>query len=691
MFFQSILVGGVLFAGTKAYQEHKKKEKMPWTFYANKMAKKRGLPSLVAKKTHTHHTRQQQLKEISSLEDESERRKAEKKANRDLAIASGSFALSIAGSLIYAPLGPLSMLGMGYINLDLIKGGYRSLVHKRKPDVGLLVGLNSILFFLSGQYVVANMATCLWSCYTHLLSRIEDNSKKDFIDVFRRQPRFVWGFFDGVEVEVPFKSLKSGDMVVIHAGETIPIDGSVVKGSALVDQHILTGESQPAEKGIGDEVFALTVVLSGKLHVHAEKTGDDTTSAQIGQLLNEMVDFKTDMQLRAKEVADQSIWPTLLVGAISYPFFGPIGPLIISAAMPINKLLVPASFSVLSTFNIASKSGLLIKDGRTLELLKRVDTVVFDKTGTLTQERPHVVQIYTCNGYRKNEVLTYAAAAEDKQHHPIAKAIGEKALAMQLPLPQISEAEYKVGYGLTVRIDEKLVRVGSFRFIEMEKIPIPAVIKQKQTSCHQRGNSLVLVAVNNEVSGAIELQPTVRPEAKAVIDSLRQHHGIKSIAIISGDHEAPTRRLAEELGITDYFAQVLPQDKAKLIAQLQEKGKGVCYVGDGINDAIALKQADVSISLSGASTVATDTAQVILMNETLDQLGKLFYIAKNFDGNMKSIFATVIMTSLMAVGGGLFLHFGLAYAIVINEIGFMGGIGIALYPLLRHEQSLPPT
>ncbi|HDN26138.1 MAG TPA: heavy metal translocating P-type ATPase [Thioploca sp.] len=671
MIFESICLCGILLAGAKSYQ---------------KLSKNGLIPSLVAE---NKYTRQLQLKEISSLEDECERKEVDKKANRDIAIASGSFGLSIIGSLFYAPLGPLSMVGMMYINRDLIKSGYRSLIDKGKPNVGLLVASNSILFFVSGYYVVANLATCLWSCYTKLLTRIEDNSKRDFIDVFKRQSRFVWVLFNGIEVEMPFESLKSGDIVVIHAGESIPIDGFVTDGTALVDQHILTGESQPAEKGLGDEVLALTVVLSGQLHVHTEKTGDDTTSAKIGQVLNEMVDFKTHMQLRATEMADKSIWPTLLVGGISYPFFGPLGPLIINAAMPINKLLIPASFSVLSTFNKASKNGILIKDGRTLELLKRVDTVVFDKTGTLTQERPHVVHIYTCNDSQNNEVFTYAAAAEEKQNHPIAKAIQEKAFLMQLPIPEISEAEYKIGYGITVTIDNKLVRVGSFRFIEMEDIPIPAVIKQKQTYCHKRGNSFILVAVNNEVSGAIELQPTVRPEAKAVIDSLRLHHGIKSMAIISGDQEAPTRKLAEELGITNYFAQVLPQDKAKLIAQLQEEGKGVCYVGDGINDAIALKQADVSVSLSGASTVATDTAQVILMDEKLDQLEQLFYIAKNFDGNMKSIFATVIISSLMAVGGGLFLHLGLAYAIVINEIGFMGGIGIALYPLLQHNQKPP--
>lgn len=677
MIFESICLCGILFAGVKVYQKSNAKSSV------NKIADKSRIPSLVAEQKYT---RQQQLKEISSLEDECERREVEKQANQDIAIASGSFALSIAGSFFYAPFGPLSMVGMMYINWDLIKSGYRSLVHKGQPNVGLLVASNSILFFVSGHYVVANLGTCLWSCYTKLLTRVEDNSKRDFIDVFKRQSRFVWVLLNGIEVEMPFESLKSGDIVVIHAGETIPIDGFVTDGTALVDQHILTGESQPAEKGIGDEVFALTVVLSGQLQVHTKKTGDDTTSAQIGQVLNQMVDFKTHMQLQASEMADKSIWPTLIIGGISYPFFGALGPLIINAAMPINKLLIPASFSVLSTFNKASKNGILIKDGRTLELLKRIDTVVFDKTGTLTLEQPHVVHIYTCNGYQNNEVLTYAAAAEHKQNHPIAKAIREKAFLMQLPLPEISQALYQVGYGITVTINDQLVRVGSFRFIEKEDLPIPAVIKQKQTSCHLHGNSLILVAVNNQVSGAIECQPTVRSEAKAVIDSLRQHHGIKSMAIISGDHEAPTRKLAEELGITHYFAQVLPQDKAKLIAQLQEEGKGVCYVGDGINDAIALKQADVSVSLSGASTVAIDTAQVILMDENLEQLKQLFYIAKNFDWNMKNIFATAIISSLMAVGGGLFLHFGLIYAVVMNQLGFMTGTGIALWPLLQHNQ-----
>ena len=665
MILESICLCGILIAGVKASKKHHKKISEP---------KKSKNPLSSQLKT----TQQQLL------------RKIEKKENRDIAIASISLSFSIVGSLFYAPLGLLSMAGVFYLCWDFIRSAYRSLIEKRRPNIGLLVAINVILFLISGHYVLANIATFFWAISTKLLNKIEDNSKKDFIDVFKKQSRFVWVYLNGVEVEQPFESLKHGDIVVIHAGETIPIDGLVTQGTALVDQHILTGESQPVEKGIDDNVFALTVVLSGNLHVYTEKTGSDTTSAQIGQILNEMVDFKTDMQLKARKAADQSIWPALIAGGMSYPIFGALGPLVINTSMPVEKLLVPASFSVLSTFNTASKNGILIKDGRTLELLKKVDTVVFDKTGTLTLEQPQVGHIYTCQHYQVEDVLTYAAAAEHKQNHPIAKAIQDKALALQLPLPDISAAEYKIGYGITVTLNEQLVRVGSFRFIEMEGITIPIEIEQKQTFCHEQGHSLILVAIDNEVAGAIECQPSVRPEAKTVIDALRNQHGIKSMVIISGDHEAPTRKLAEELGISDYYSQVLPQEKAQLIEQLQAEGKGVCYVGDGINDAIALKQADVSVSLSGASTVAVDTAQVVLMDKSLTQLQQLFYIAHHFDVNMRSIFITVMVSSALAVGGCLLLNFGLLYAILINQIGFLMGIGIALYPLLNSNSSSTP-
>ncbi|MEM7538685.1 MAG: heavy metal translocating P-type ATPase [Chloroflexota bacterium] len=624
--------------------------------------------------------------QMSEEIDHSPNKAADTAANQTLAIASSSFALAIAGALLYPPLTVLGITGAIVGSRYFVETSYQEWHRTGSLGMNALITVNHLLLLTTGYYVILNFSIWIWACYIKLLARIEDNSKKDFIDVFKGQPRSVWVYTDGVEVETPFEALKGGDIVVVHTGETIPIDGTIIDGRVLVDQHILTGESQPVEKGVDDEVFALTVVLSGSCHVHAEKTGDETTSAQIGRILNETVDFKTTMQLKAKRVIDQSVWPTLLLSALSYPFVGAIGPLTVLYSNPKHRLLVPASFGVISYFNQASKRQLLIKDGRTLELLNHVDTVVFDKTGTLTEEQPHVGQVHTCNGYTEQQIMRFAAAAEHKQSHPIARAILQKADAMQLSVPEIDEASYKVGYGLTVRIEGQLVRVGSIRFIEAEGLTVPPALCEAQLNSHDQGHSLVLVAINEDVGGAIELLPTVRPEAKAVIQRLRTHHGITRMAIISGDHEAPTKKLASELGIDQYFAEVLPEDKANLIGQLQAEGRSVCYVGDGINDAIALKKANVSVSLRGASTVATDTAQVILMSQKLDQLCDLFELTREFESNMKGIFATTIFPALLAIGGVFFLQLGVTYVVIINQMGLVGGISYALWPLLRNNR-----
>ena len=319
-------------------------------------------------------------------------------------------------------------------------------------------------------------------------------------------------------------------------------------------------------------------------------------------------------------------------------------------------------------------------------MLNQIDTVVFDKTGTLTEEMPHVGRVHACHGFAKEEVLYYAATAEYKQAHPIARAILEAANQENLVLPPIDEADYKVGYGITVTIDKQVVRVGSLRFIESLDMSIPAEIRAAQQHCHNQGHSLVLVAVDDQVVGAIELHATIRAEAKAAVQGLRQR-GIKSLYIISGDHEAPTKRLAAELGIDHYFAETLPEQKASLIEQLQEEGKSVCYVGDGINDTIALKKAKVSVSLQGASTVAMDTAQVVLMNQNLNQLCELFDLTAEFDVNMKTTFSTVFIPHAIAACGVLLLDFDFIDAFALAHIGLFGGVASGMMPLLWHGQT----
>jgi Cu2+-exporting ATPase len=350
---------------------------------------------------------------------------------------------------------------------------------------------------------------------------------------------------------------------------------------------------------------------------------------------------------------------------------------------------IVAPIGIMNFLNLASQRGVLIKDGRTLDLLNQVDTIVFDKTGTLTKEQPYIEAIHAYAAYNEADVLTFAAAAETKQTHPIARAILHKAEMWQLTLPHIDEAEYKVGYGLSVVMDHQLVQVGSARFMEMTDITIPAATKDTLEFCQEQGHSVVLVAVDNTLVGAIELRPTLRPEAKEVIARLKKRRHIKSIYIISGDHETPTRKLAQDLGIDHYFAQTLPEKKAELIEQLQDEGKFICYIGDGINDSIALKKSQVSVSLRGASTVATDTAQIVLMDESLNQFADLFDLAKDFKSNMRTGFICLLIPTVIGMGGAFFLQFGMLQTLILTTSGLMAGVANSMLPLLKRKEPAP--
>ncbi|ETR69150.1 MAG: hypothetical protein OMM_04124 [Candidatus Magnetoglobus multicellularis str. Araruama] len=279
---------------------------------------------------------------------------------------------------------------------------------------------------------------------------------------------------------------------------------------------------------------------------------------------------------------------------------------------------------------IASENSVLIKDGRSLDLLPHVDTIVFDKTGTLTKEQPAVGTIRCCGNYGENEVLLYAAAAESKQTHPVAMAIINEAEARGLNIPVFDDSDYRAGYGIKVRIGGETVYVGSHRFMEASEISIPQEISDMQEKCHVKGHSLVITAIREKVAGAIELIPALRSETAEVIRTLQNLPQIKDMYIISGDHETPTRFLAQQLGIEHYFAGILPEDKAEIVKKLREEGKFVCYVGDGINDALAMKNSNLSVSLRGASNIATDTARIVLMDQGLRHLPFVFGLAHDF-------------------------------------------------------------
>src|SRR5579872_1375134 len=628
--------------------------------------------------------RTQQLEEVTSNANFSE---AEKSLNRKMAFTALALISVTVGVTLFPPLLWIAVPAAFTLTFPVYKKAYASVTKEHRVNYHVLSAINVTGIWLGGFYVPATISTFLYFLGEKLLLITQERSHQGLVNVFSQHPLRVWIALNGAEVEVPFDQLKRGDLTIVSAGQVMPVDGTIVEGMASIDQHMLTGEAQPKERAPGDTVYAATLVLSGRVVVHVDQTGEETVAARIGKILNQTASYQMALQSKGVVLAHASALPTLLLGGLAWATLSfESGLAILNSSFGIN-IRITAPIAMLNFLNIAARNLILIKDGRSLELLKRVDTVIFDKTGTLTLEQPTVASVHCCGRWRPDTVLTYAAAAEHHQPHPIGRAIVTEAQSRSLLWATIEDAKYQVGYGIKVWIGKRLIRVGSDRFMSMESIDVPPSIRAAQEQCHIHGNSLVMVAVGGKLAGAIELQPTLRPEAKEVISCL--HRRNLSLVIISGDQEEPTRRLAGELGIDRYFANTLPEHKAKLVEQLQSEGAAVCFVGDGINDSIALKKASVSISLRGATTVATDTAQVVLMDETLNQLPHFFELADEFDRNLRIGFASAIIPGVINIGGVFLLNWGLYKAILIYNLGLATSVAIAMSPLLKHRTLKP--
>lgn len=639
---------------------------------------------------------------------------AEKEINRRVLLAAGNIGIAIAATHLFLPLAVVYIGFAAWVSLPFYQRGYRALVKERRLTYPVILLGTQLAIILGGHFVPGSVMFFVIMATEKIINRTEDHFHRNIVDALGQQPHTVWLLVNGVEVETPLAAIRQADMLVIGAGETIAVDGVIVAGAAIIDQHRLTGEAQPAEKAMGDAVLASTVVLSGKIQVQVQKTGRETSAAQIAVILQRVARTRLTFNSRMQNFVDGMTLPVLIVGGTALLTLGTEAAAAIMSVGVGSVARFGGPLSMLNYLNVAARHGLLIKDARSFEMLKNVDTIIFDKTGTLTLEQPHVSRIHICSISNSQDgsnetiseelLLCYAAAAESKQSHPIAKAIMTAVHARGLTVPAIEEAHLEMGYGMKVRLPyavyhsssisgtpsvetplhdaQRLIHVGSRRFMEMEGIAVPAELEAVQEACHLHGHSLVLVALDQRVVGGIELRPTVRPEAQEAIAGLRAR-GL-DLYIISGDHEAPTQQLAQTLGIDRYFASVLPQDKAGLVEQLKAEGRKVCFVGDGINDALALGKADVSVSLRGASTLATDTAQVVLMSQDLRQIEFLLQLAREFDQSLKWLFRVTIIPVSTVVVSTFFLHTGIYTSLLVWQLGILSGISIGFLPLFKY-------
>lgn len=665
MFFQVVMLCGSLGIGSKIYKNIKKKYE------------KKNLPETAKKET--HYAVEKTVPEKSCTDEEKE------KANQYLALSSASLGLAALG-IFFRPLSLLSAAGVVFTSIPLFNKAKDAAFNEKKARIEILDSIAIIAGLACGYYFVSALSAFIYFGAQKLRLATENRSRNSLVNIFENRPVYVWVLKDGVEIRTEFDLLQSGDTVVVNAGESVPADGVIIKGLAMIEEHMLTGEAQPVEKEAGDRVFAATLLISGRIYIEVEKAGKETVASQIGEILKNTSDFTSDVELKGQEIADASVIPTFTLSALAYPAVGIPGAAALLFSDFLDNMRVIAPLSMLNFLHTASREGILIKDGRSLQQLPEIDTVIFDKTGTLTLAQPGIRKIYSFGKMDENRILRLAAAAEYRQTHPIAKAILEEACDRNIEIPQIDTAGYKIGYGISVKIGKKLIMVGSDRFMNLENIAVPAAFDNVIKQTHEQGRTLVYLAADHCIEGAIELETNIRPETKEVIKQLKQRN--MTLGIISGDHEKPTRIMAEQLGMDICYAEVMPENKADLIGQIQAQGKKVCFIGDGINDSIALKKADVSISMSGASTAATDSAQIVMLDNSLEKIPELFDIAFRFQKNMNDIFYTISWPGVIGIGGVFFAHVKIPVMLFLYSVSMFSGGMTAMISGIREKKRI---
>mgnify|MGYP003814491649 CR=1 FL=1 len=570
--------------------------------------------------------------------------------------------------------GPLGFAAYVYGLSPHLKGVEEHLRKHRSINVDTLFLLADVLALFTGSYIAAAVSLYLIQAGKYGVVLAKDNSRKHIRNLFRDLPVTVRRVRGGAEEDIPLAEVRRGDVLVLHAGKVIPVDGIIIEGCAGVDQQALTGEAALAEKGPGDLVLANTALMNGRVLVRVEKSGAETTASQIAEIMLNSVDYKSDAQLKGEAWANALTRPMFYSSLALLPFLGPVSTSVFINAHIGMRIRILAPMSTLKYISVASRRGLLVKDGRALEKYLEVDAVLFDKTGTLTSEEPEVSQVIAASDRSISEVVRLAAIAEQKLAHPIARAVLNKARELGVTYPDIEDSCYSIGYGIQVESGGAVIRAGSLRYLDGEGIAVPERWRRLADESAQDGDSLIYIALGDRLAGALRLAPRTRLEMGGVIARLRSQ-GVTYMAVVSGDAEAPTRKLAEELGLDGWYAGVLPQRKAEIVAMLQAEGRTVCFVGDGINDSVALRQADVSVSLAGANTVAQDMAEIVLMDGHVGALGDLGDISAELDKNLRESLEMSIAPGVINLLGAFVFNFNTLASLVVNGgFGFLGAL-----------------
>jgi len=433
---------------------------------------------------------------------------------------------------------------------------------------------------------------------------------------------------DGVEVDIPIEDIQAGDIVVVRPGEKVPVDGKVVEGYSSVDESMITGESIPVEKRDGDDVIGATINKTGSFKFRATKVGSETALAQIVRLVEEAQGSKAPIQRLADVVASYFVPTVITIALITFAawlIFGPKPAFTLALLNFIAVLIIacPCSLGLATPTAImvgtgqGAQNGILIRDAQALENAHKINTIVLDKTGTLTQGKPVVTDIISMHGFSEDEVLRFAASAERGSEHPLGDAIVAKAKEAGLDLADPKNFESFTGRGIAAHIDGKPVLLGNLRLMEergtrLNGTPATAI------KLSEEGKTPMYVAVDSKIAGIVAVADVLKPNSAMAVKRL--HEMGLEVTMLTGDNERTAAAIAKQTGVDRVLAEVLPADKAIEVKRLQGQGKVVAMVGDGINDAPALAQADIGISIGTGTDVAIEASDITLVGGDLQGL-----------------------------------------------------------------------